>query len=475
MKSLVQQAVATIAWAVALYLAWSAGTWNRKRATPNMRPELHDSTFHMHQPLHDGGKVTMQGQFHLELISEPDGTHRVWLSNAFRQEMDPAGFAGELTIERVDGEVQRARLEQVGRTRELLAKTAPLQGQAWITIRGNLGEVVNFDGVKLFWDYERESLGLRGRLGLDPMIPRSLHNPLTSAKVELGRELFFDRRLSADGTISCASCHQPEHAFAEGKPTTIGIAGRRGRRNTPTVLNAVYVRRFFWDGRGESLDEQARGPILSPDEMGNEDETSVVTRLQPIYGVRMREAFGEPTSLDTISKAVACFERTLLSGDSDFDRYEAGSRDAISPAAQRGRTLFFGKGGCVNCHIPPLFADDGFHNLGVGWTEEEPAGDLGRYEVTNDWQDRGAFKTPTLRDVNRTAPYMHDGSLATLKEVVSFYNQGGKSNPTLDPLIKPLRLEPSEIDDLVEFLKTLDGRFVTPSRSHDPDQMESAH
>lgn len=459
MKGRLKQLFLVGCWTLAIYWGWN---FKLSRQNDDVSAK-HDSLFHMHQPLHDGGKVTMKGQFHFELISQADGTHRLWLSNAFRQEMDPAGFDGELTVASLDGEAHQSSFERVGNTNELRAKTGPLRGQVWLTIAGQLGDIAKFDGVKLFWDYDLTSLGARPRLGLDPMVPNSLDNPLTSEKVEVGRDLFFDPTLSAAGDVSCATCHRPDYAFAESRPTTTG----GGRRNTPTVLNVAYQQQFFWDGRSDSLDSQAIEPILARAEMGNASEAEVVDRLKRRYGDRIEEAFGEPISLATIAKALACFERTLLSGDADFDRYEAGEREAINKAAQHGRTLFFGKAACGNCHIPPLFLDYSFHNLGVGWQDSD-SGDLGRYEVTNDPDDRGAFKTPTLRDISRTAPYMHDGSFSSLREVLQFYNRGGNKNPALDPLIKPLGLTSAEIDDLIEFLETLNGRYTVPPSTTGP-------
>ncbi len=469
MKNPMKQLAALLFWALTVYLAYLTGPWGADDDGSRMPPGMHDSMFHMHQPLHPGGKVVMQGQFHLELAADADGTHRLWVSNAFRQEFDPVGFSAQLTIEPVEGETQQATFEQVGRSFELLARTAPVKGQAWLTVSGKLGELIEFENVKFFWDYETEALGLRPPLGLDPMVPRSPDNGLTSDKIELGRELFVDTKLSADGTVSCATCHLPDRAFTDANTIAIGIGGHEGRRNVPTTLNSAYLNSFAWDGRSESLERYVLGPIFSDDELGNRDEAEVVARLTTAYGTRVQQAFGAPLSLDTIAKALACYQRTLFSGDSDFDRYEAGLKDAISLSAQRGRAIFFGKVGCGHCHSPPLFSDLGFHNLGVGWSDSKEA-DLGRFLVTNDGEDRGAFKTPSLRDVSRTAPYMHDGSLATLGDVVRFYNLGGIENPHLDPRVKPLGLVESEVDDLVEFLKTLDGRFEIASKEAPNDK-----
>ena len=469
MKDPMKQLVAILFWALAVYLAYLTGPWSKEENASKMPLGPHDSMFHMHQPLHPDGKVTMQGQFHLELAAAANGTHRLWLSNAFRQEINPTGFNGQLTIEPVEGDAQHATFEQVGRSFELRAQVAPVKGQAWLTVSGKLGELTDFEDVKFFWDYQTEALGLRPPLGLDPMIPRSPDNTLTSDKIDLGRELFFDTDMSADGAVSCATCHLPERAFTDTNTISVGIGGHKGRRNVPTALNSAYLKSFAWDGRAKSLEQYVRSPILSDDEMGNRNEAEVVARLKTTYETRMQQAFDAPLSLDTIAKALACYQRTLFSGDSDFDRFEAGLKDAIGLSAQRGRALFFGRVGCGRCHVPPLFSDLGFHNLGVGWPDSgEP--DLGRFLVTNDDNDRGAFKTPSLRDVSRTAPYMHDGSLATLHDVVQFYNQGGTENPHLDTHIKPLGLVASEVDDLVAFLKTLDGRLEISSKETPRDR-----
>jgi cytochrome c peroxidase len=304
-------------------------------------------------------------------------------------------------------------------------------------------------------------------VGLDRMVPVPKNNPLTKVRIDLGRDLFFDPSLSRDGEISCASCHKPEFAFADDQPLSLGIKGRQGQRNTPTVLNAAYHRQLFWDGRVNSLEDQAKQPIFNHAEMGIDNETMLIDRLKNKYHERFRQVFGQPISLQTVAKALACYERTLLSGDSDFDRYEGGNRDALLPSAVRGRALFFGKAGCGHCHIPPLFTDYKFHNLGIGWDGAKFA-DAGRYKVTEFKKDRGTFKTPSLRDVTRTGPYMHDGSIPTLRKVIEFYNMGGHTNPTLDSQMKTLSLTEKHIDDIVAFLHSLEGRYkveIRPAQS----------
>lgn len=455
------QILYAVLWIAAGTYTWVSGPWSDSAAPDSEIAGTHDSMFHMHQPLHEGGKVTMVGQLHLELASQSDGTHRLWISDVVRKEFEASEFNGTLRIEHEDGEAIEVSLspnsESDGDTKGLVARTEPLSGQVNLSVTGNLGRMASFDGVRFFWDYDPD-FDLKTPLGLDSMIPVPSGNQLTDAKVELGRELFHDARLSVDGSVSCASCHRPDYAFAEPKAVTEGVAGRSGRRNTPTVLNSVYLTSLFWDGRAASLEEQAIAPIIAHAEMGVTDVASLVQKLKLAYGDRMRVAFSRPLSLHTIGMAIASYERTLLSGDSDFDRFEAGDRDAISVAAHRGRALFFGKAQCGNCHVPPLFTDLAFHNLGVGWSESGAA-DTGRFEATGNPEDRGTFKTPSLRDAARTAPYMHDGSLPTLRSVVEFYNQGCRPNPGVSKKVGPLNLNDRQLDDLVEFLGTLNGRF----------------
>ncbi len=445
-------------WLITMLLALRSGAWKAKQKQYVSQEEARQiANYHMHRPLHPGGKVSMAGQFHLELVSHREGTHRLWISNAFRQEMDPAGFVGQLTIEYPDGKKEEVPFERISRQKELVAKSSPLKGQVWLIVDGMLGSSVPFRKVKFFWDYEAKNVDLKIPLGLDPMLPMPIDNPLTMQKIELGRDLFFDELLSEDQTVSCATCHRPDHGFAEPVAISKGIAGRQGKRNALTILNAAYYRSLFWDGRSASLERQAVRPIFDHAEMGFKDEDKFVERIDSQYGERIKKAFGKPTSLRTIAKAIACYERTLLSGDSDFDRFESGQHEAISLSAQRGRSLFFGKARCGSCHIPPLFSDHEFHNLGVGQGD-----DPGRFAVTKDPKDKGAFRTPSLRNATLTAPYMHDGSIASLREVIEFYNAGAGENPLLDPIIHPLDLSDDEIDDLLAFLRTLEGRIVEP-------------
>jgi cytochrome c peroxidase len=293
-------------------------------------------------------------------------------------------------------------------------------------------------------------------LGLLP-IQWPQDNPYSKAKLELGRLLYFDNRLSADGSVSCANCHHPTFAFADGAPVSTGIKGQKGTRSAPTVFNRAYSLAQFWDGRAATLEDQAKGPMANPIEMGNTHE-ALVTRLKQIPGYRplFAKAFGsEDIDIDGVAKAIATFERTVLSGNSAFDRYKAGDKKALTAAQVRGFDVFENKAKCDQCHEGINFTTNAYHNLGVGTDKANP--DEGRYSVTKDPKDWGAFKTPTLREIARTAPYMHDGSLKTLEEVVDFYDKGGIPNKNLDEKIKPLHLTAQDKKDLVEFLKSLNG------------------
>jgi cytochrome c peroxidase len=293
-------------------------------------------------------------------------------------------------------------------------------------------------------------------LGLLPVrYPKD--NPYSADKRELGRILYYDTRLSADNTVSCATCHSPAHAFTDGKAVSEGIRGQKGGRSAPTVFNRAYSLAQFWDGRAASLEEQAIGPMANPIEMGNTHE-AVVATVQKIAGYKplFAKAFGDPEiNLDRIAKAIATYERTVLSGNAPYDRYKAGDKKAMSPEQIRGMEVYFGKAKCDQCHEGINFTTNAYHNLGVGTDKPEP--DEGRYAVTKNPADWGAFKTPTLREIARTAPYMHDGSLATLEEVVDFYDKGGIKNKNLDERMKPLHLTDQEKKDLVAFMKALSG------------------
>lgn len=296
-------------------------------------------------------------------------------------------------------------------------------------------------------------------LGLNSLVPVPIDNPLTHEKVELGRRLFFDPGLSRDGMISCASCHQPEKAFTDGRALAVGIEQRVGRRNVPTLLNGAYGKAMFWDGRAASLEEQALVPLTHPHEMDNSLESIVEhLRADGVYQSLFDSAFGSAEATPRrIAQALASYQRSLVAGDSPFDRYLIlNDESALSDAARRGLALFHGKARCSHCHEGPLFTDQKFHNTGVGWGIEPL--DLGRFEHTGDEADKGRFKTPTLRNVTLTAPYMHDGSIASLEEVIEFYDRGGQPNPSLDPTIRPLNLSAQEKSDLIAFLRSLIAR-----------------
>lgn len=300
-------------------------------------------------------------------------------------------------------------------------------------------------------------------LGLPP-VPIPADNPPTAETIALGRRLFYDRRLSGDDTLSCASCHNPQLEFTDGRRVAQGVHNQMGSRNTPTILNAAYNSLQFWDGRAASLEEQSGGPIANPLEMAQPHEAFVgKLRKDASYKRDFETAFGPgPVTIGKAEQALASFERTAVSGNSAFDRYQfGGDKTAMSPAAIRGLEIFTDKarGNCSTCHTIEktyaLFTDNKFHNLGVGLNAEGELTDLGRYTQTKVDSDRGAFRTPTLRNISKTGPYMHDGSKKTLREVVDFYKGGGSSNPQLDKEIKELHLTGAERDDLVEFLEAL--------------------
>jgi cytochrome c peroxidase len=289
-----------------------------------------------------------------------------------------------------------------------------------------------------------------------PPVPVPPDNRQTDAKVRLGAQLYFDTRLSADNTISCATCHDPKAAWANHNPTDTGIRGQVGGRNSGTILDAAYMRVQFWDGRAATLEEQALGPIHNPIEMGETLE-NVVSKLNAIPGYRAQfnTVFGTDVTTDGIAKAIAAFERTVVSGPAPYDRWLAGEKSAMTPTAVRGLGLFNGKGHCSPCHSGPAFSDQGYHNIGVGMDKKNP--DLGREAVSKDPRDRGRFKTPGLRNCALTHPYLHTGYEKTLADVIDYYDRGGTPNPNLDPLMLPLNLTSREKADLVAFLEALTG------------------
>lgn len=294
-------------------------------------------------------------------------------------------------------------------------------------------------------------------LGLDLYMHVPDDNPLTPAKVALGRMLFFDSLLSEDRSLACATCHNPGRAFTDGQPVSVGVFGRKGTRNVPTLVNRTYGASFFWDGRITTLEEQVLQPIQHPKEM---DITvgEVVVRLErdQVYPDLFQAVFGREVNDGDLAKALASYVRTILSGNAPVDRYLNGDRHALTERQLQGLRLFRGKGNCTACHLGPTFTDESFHNTGVAWQAGQLL-DQGRFAVTGKETDRGAFKTPTLREIARTAPYMHDGSIATLEDVIEFYDRGGNENPYLDGDIRALNLTEEEKAALLAFLRSLSG------------------
>lgn len=362
-------------------------------------------------------------------------------------------------------------------------------------------------------DYVTRSISLEARVGRKadllaiarhpplglPPLPVPEHNPLTREKVELGRKLFFDRRLSLNGTQSCGMCHIPEQGFTNNElATAVGLEGRDVGRNAPTLYNVGYKTRLFHDARESTLEQQAWQPIVNHLEMASPSIGWTLERIRGLadYDGLFEAAFdGSGPDMDTVADALASYQRTLLAANSPFDRWYYGDEeDALDASAQRGFELFTGRGNCSSCHLlgedHALFTDEELHNIGTGYERSmgEPPGpqrvtlapgvfvevapeivaevsgpgagnDLGRYEVTGDPADRWHYKTPTLRNVALTAPYMHDGSLLTLADVVDFYDRGGVPNPLLDPRIRPLGLSAREKADLLAFLEALTGDY----------------
>lgn len=278
-------------------------------------------------------------------------------------------------------------------------------------------------------------LSLMVPLGLDLHIPVPEDNPLTADKIELGRRLFNDRRLSRDGTIACASCHDQNRAFSDGRSIAVGVTGRMGRRNASSLINRAYGRAFSWDARVATLEEQVINPIEDPNEM----DLGVAEAARRV-GLTPR----------ALSHALASYVRSILSGNSRYDRFVNGDRTALSVDEEAGLRIFSGKGNCTACHVGPNFTDERVHNTGVAWRTGQ---------LTDAGAGQGTFKTPTLRELPRTAPYMHDGSMATLNDVIDFYNRGGGANPFLDSALRPLSLTDAEKQVLVLFLQSLSGEI----------------
>ena len=298
--------------------------------------------------------------------------------------------------------------------------------------------------------------------GMPLYMPGARGVMLTSEAAALGRALFHDTRLSSDARVSCASCHDPARAFADGRRVSIGVHARMGTRNAPTLVNRGFGSTQFWDGRVETLLEQVLHPVEDPREMDmRRSDAAARIAADATYVARFRDAMDDVITAASIARALAAYVATITSGDAPFDRWSAGDTLAISADARIGRRLFDGRARCSVCHQGPNFTDEQFHNTGVAWranAETAAPADSGRFIVTRNAKHIGAFKTPTLREVARTAPYMHDGSIATLEDVVAFYDRGGASNPFLSPQLAPLRLTHAEKRALVAFLRTLNGR-----------------
>jgi cytochrome c peroxidase len=292
-------------------------------------------------------------------------------------------------------------------------------------------------------------------------IPQPADNRSTPDRVALGKALFFDARLSGSGAMSCASCHLPDRGWTDGRKLPVLPNGELVGRNSPTVLNMAYNTQFMWDGRKKSIEDQAMGPHRH---LSAEAYAASAEKLRHVAGYQalFAQAYpGEPVNQETISRALAAFERTLVSNDSAFDRWVAGDTRALTPEQYRGYQVFLdpAKGNCAACHNGPNFTDNGFHNIGIR------SADVGRYGIRKIASMRGAFKTPTLRDIELTAPYFHDGSAATLRDVVEHYDRGGDDRSNLSPEVRPLHLTAQEKDDLAAFLRSLTGRrvaFVAP-------------
>lgn len=350
-------------------------------------------------------------------------------------------------------------------------------------------------------------------LGL-PAVPIPTDNPQTADKIKLGEKLFLDKRFSSTGSVSCSTCHDPNKAFTDSPlKTSQGINKLTGTRNAPTVVNAAYMSRQFWDGRSPDLEDQAKHPFLNPVEMGLKDHEPIlkIVRTDPTYAQAFKSVFGksgDQISIKEVTQAIASFERTIVSGDSPFDRwYYGGDQRSLTPQQVRGFSVFVGQGRCVSCHVieqtQALFTDSRFHNIGVGINaishdvprlageflkskatgkdvdvavlSDKKTSELGRFAVTEQFDEMGAFKTPTLRNIAATAPYMHDGSLKTLKEVVVHYNNGGvtkkgdKVNEFLSGGIRPLELSDQQVSDLVAFLEALTSpEYVKQAKATKP-------
>jgi cytochrome c peroxidase len=288
-------------------------------------------------------------------------------------------------------------------------------------------------------------------------------NVLTEARARLGRRLFFDKQLSRTGEVACVTCHQPERAFSDPNPVSTGVDGRTGTRNASSLVNQAWGRSFFWDGRVTTLEEQAGKPIENPDEMDLPlDEAAARVAADPSYAAAFEQAYGGSPTADSLRKAIASFVRVLVSADSPYDRHLRGDDSAFGEAARRGEAVFMSETGqCFHCHPAGPLTNEGFFNNGLFLD----GGDEGRRQVTGRTGDLGKFKVPTLRNIAASAPYMHDGSLATLEDVLDHYVRGGNGGAFTDPTITPLTLSAAERQDLLAFLESLtDAAFLADPR-----------
>lgn len=310
-----------------------------------------------------------------------------------------------------------------------------------------------------------EFLGSANVTRLPPPAPSE--NPATAGRVALGKRLFRDKRLSVDQTMACSNCHQPERAFTNGRVTATGLRGQRMPRNVPTLVNVGYRRSVFWDGRTKSLEEMTSGAIEHPAVIDmTAKELTERLRSIPEYDAAFRSEFGQPPSAAAFVLALTAYERSLVDNDTPFDRFARGDRSAISAAARRGWRIFCDKANCITCHAGPDFTDEEFRRIGIGWNGKEYT-DLGRGKVDGRSQSAGMFRVPPLRELRWTAPYMHDGSLKSLPDVVDYYNRGGAEGAPTD-LKGPLKLTESEKKDLVAFLESLSSETLARPASPQP-------
>ena len=339
----------------------------------------------------------------------------------------------------------------------------------WIGVAASVSLVVGIEAAER--GPNQGAFQLQAPVGL-PDVPVPADNPLTADKIELGKKLFFDKRLSKDGSASCETCHVPEKGWTDGLKFSTKVGGEVNTRHTPTLYNVAYYPNLYWDGRAAGLEKQIVAAWKS--QMGA-DPDAIAKKLAeiPVYKKAFEQSMGGPPTGDTVVKAIACFVRTILSGDSPWDLFEHGDEKAISKDAAAGFEVFKDAANCTLCHAPPYITDTLFHNVGIGFDTDKP--DLGRGKIVADLAAKenrqltpdeeklkGAFKTPGLREISRRSPYMHDGSIATLEEVVDHYDRGGTDRPSRSDLIKPLGLTSQEKSDLVAFLRTLNSD-LTPT------------